>query len=138
MRRHLLAASALAMLLAVPAYAQTEQHEQHHPGETPASMPGPTGAGMMGMMGGAGMMGQGCSSGALLGSLNAKDKNLSVDEAKAIIAGDVAATGNKRLKVGKVTEQDKDSVLAEVVTTDNSLVQKILVDRHSGAVRSAE
>jgi len=43
MKRHLLAASALAMLLAFPAYAQTEQHEQHHLGGAPTSMPGPTG-----------------------------------------------------------------------------------------------
>ncbi len=44
----------------------------------------------------------------------------------------LARIGNDRLKLGKVTEKDGDTILAEIVTQDESLVQRIEVDRRSG------
>ena len=40
--------------------------------------------------------------------------------------------GNPRLKVGEVKEKDADTVEAAIVTVDNSLVQKFIVNRHTG------
>ena len=39
---------------------------------------------------------------------------------------------NPNLKLGKVEEKDKDTITAEVVTKDGSLVQKFEVNRHTG------
>ncbi len=35
-------------------------------------------------------------------------------------------------KVGEVKEKDADTITADVVTKDNSLVQRFIVDRHTG------
>ncbi len=44
----------------------------------------------------------------------------------------LARLGNDRLKLGKVTDKDGDTILADIVTQDDSLVQRIEVDRRSG------
>ena len=41
--------------------------------------------------------------------------------------------GNPRLKVGEVKEKDADTITADVVTKDNSLVQRFIINRHTGA-----
>ena len=43
--------------------------------------------------------------------------------------------GNPRLKVGEVKEKDANTITADVVTKDNSLVQRFDVDRHTGFFR---
>lgn len=60
------------------------------------------------------------------------DKKLTADDAKAIVAGRLAFAGNKRLKVGKATEKDAETVAVEIVTVDNSLVQTMEIDRRTG------
>lgn len=70
MKRTLIAVSTVALLVALPAWAQQSDHEKHHPGEPPVApapdnavkAPRAAGPGMMGcpMMAG-GMMGQGMS-----------------------------------------------------------------------------
>lgn len=85
---------------------------------------GPDGAPGMGMMGGpmGGMLGRGANI----------DKQITPDDAKAIITGFLAMHGNKRLKAGNIQEKDADTVIAEVVTVDNSLVQRFEVNRKTG------
>ena len=46
--------------------------------------------------------------------------------------------GNPRLKVGEVKERDADTIEADIVTKDNSLVQRFAVDRHTGSYRPTE
>ena len=41
--------------------------------------------------------------------------------------------GNPRLKVGDVKEKDADTITADIVTKDNSLVQRFIINRHTGA-----
>lgn len=60
------------------------------------------------------------------------DRQLGVDDVRAIVAGRLAMRGNKRLKVGNVQEKDADTVIAEIVTVDNSLVDRLAIDRHTG------
>ena len=45
---------------------------------------------------------------------------------------------NTRLKVGDVKEKDADTIVAEVVTKENSLVQRFVVDRRTGFYRPDE
>lgn len=66
------------------------------------------------------------------------DKQLTVDDVRAIVAGRLAMRGNKRLKVGNVQEKDADTVIAEIVTVDNSLVNRFAVNRHTGRFAPAE
>jgi hypothetical protein len=40
---------------------------------------------------------------------------------------------NKRLKVGEI-KADNGTITADVVTVDNSLVQRLKVDRRTGAI----
>jgi hypothetical protein len=61
--------------------------------------------------------------------------NLSIDDVKSRVERWLVRQGNQRLKVGEVKEKDADTITADVVTKDNSLVQRFIVDRHTGFVR---
>ena len=63
------------------------------------------------------------------------DLNLTVDAVKKDVEQWLEQRGNPRLKVGEVKEKDADTIEAEIVTLDNSLVERYAVDRHSGAYR---
>ncbi len=67
-----------------------------------------------------------------------RDLNLSVDAVKTQVERWVAWQGNPRLKVGDVKEKDADTILADLVTRDNSLVQRFAVNRHTGLVQDVE
>ena len=69
---------------------------------------------------------------------SARDLNLSVDAVKAEAERWVAWQGNPRLKLGDVKEKDADTITADVVTRDNSLVQRFGVNRHTGVVQDVE
>lgn len=99
---------------------------------------GMMGSGMMGMMGSGmqgGMMQGGMRSGAgaLFGSRVTPPMNLSVDDVRGYLDLQIKRINNKRLKVGEVKSGD-DAITADVVTVDNSLVQRLKVDRHTGAI----
>ncbi len=90
-----------------------------------------------GMMGHPGMMGRGgmrgCGPGATGGA--SVDKELSVEDVTKILEGRLAWRGNDRLKVGKVVEKDEKTIIAEIVTVDDSLVKRLEFDRRTGAHR---
>ncbi len=60
---------------------------------------------------------------------------LNEGEATAILENYLKSTNNPNLKLGKIEEKETD-YLAEIVTKDGSLVDKISVDKKSGAMRS--
>ena len=60
---------------------------------------------------------------------------LSTDDVKARVERWLTWRGNPRLKVGEVKEKDANTITADVVTKDNSLVQRFDVDRHTGFFR---
>ena len=98
--------------------------------------PGPSG--MMGpqMMGGPCQWG-GCGPGFMMhgygpGWSGSGDLKLSVENAKAHLDRWISWQGNPRLKVGDVKEKDADTIVADIVTKDNSLVQRLAINRHSG------
>lgn len=95
-------------------------------------------SGMMqggGMMG-SGMMGSGMKHGGmstLFGSRVKPVMNLSVDDVRAYLASQLDRLNNKRLKLGDIKSGD-GTITADIVTVDNSLVQQLKVDRHTGAI----
>ncbi len=106
--------------------------------------PGMMGPGMMGpgMMGG-GMMGPGMMGPGYGGQYGPQygpqyqqpRKPMEEKDAKAILENYIQSTRNPNLKLGKIKEND-NYFEAEIVTKDNSLVDKILVDRFTGWMRS--
>ncbi len=61
--------------------------------------------------------------------------NLSIDDVKSRMERWLARRDNPRLKLGEVKENDADTITADIVTKDNSLVDRFIVDRHTGFVR---
>ena len=111
-------------------------------GMGPGMMMGPgygMGPGMMGygmgpgMMMGQGMMGYGMGPG-MMGRV-APVEELSVNDVKTNFERWLTWMNNPNLKLGKVKEKDKDTITAEIVTKDNSLVRRFEINRETGFVR---
>jgi hypothetical protein len=122
------------------AQVQGQQDEEAASGQPddqpPATIHRGMGAGMMG--GAAGGMGQGMMSGGMgpmCPMMARTDKDLSPEQVRDILEGQIAWTGNKRLKVGSVEQKDDETYVAEIVTVDDSLVQRLEVNRSTGASR---
>jgi hypothetical protein len=109
--------------------------------------PGMMGGGMMGHGMGPGMMGPGMMGPGYRGygpqhapppgpQYQQPQKPMEEKDAKAIVENYLASMRNPNLKLGKI--KDVGNVFeAEIVTKDNSLVDKILVDKYTGWMRSA-
>ena len=65
-------------------------------------------------------------------------RDLTADDVRERLDRQLAWLGNPRLKLGTVSETDEDKIIAEIVTQDGSLVQRLEVDRHSGALRQVQ
>jgi hypothetical protein len=111
--------------------------------------PGMMGPGMMGQgMMGRGIMGPGMMDPGMKGPGFDRDRghgmrvvpraDLSTDDVRHFFEDRLAMHGNKRLKVGEVTEADDDTILADIVTLEDSLVQRFKVDRHTGRMQRTE
>ncbi|MDH3233843.1 MAG: hypothetical protein OEQ29_09960 [Alphaproteobacteria bacterium] len=106
-------------------YMMHGHHAMHHHG----MMQGGRGQGMMmrrGMMRG-GM-------GSMFGRRVVRLQNLSVEDVRRYFAFRLERIGNKRLKVGEVKAAN-GTITADIVTVDDSLVQRLEVDRRTGAIR---
>jgi hypothetical protein len=124
-------------------------HPMMNPGMMGYGMrsPGTMGYGMMnpGFMG-QGMMGYGMMAPGTpqsgdpcqYGAAQAAGEDLSADDVRANLEQRLAMHGNKRLKVGDVTETDDDTIVADIVTVDGSLVQRLEIDRHTQATRPVQ
>lgn len=86
---------------------------------------------------GPGIMGQGMDSrmthGGMFGSRVTPIMNLSIDDVRSYLGMQIERLNNKRLKIGSVSADD-GVINAEIVTVDNSLVQRLKVDRHTGTI----
>jgi hypothetical protein len=107
-------------------------------------MGGGYGPGMMGrgygpgMMGGPWMMGLGMTGGYGMmpwGAGRGGDLKLTTDDVKARFERWLAWHANPRLKIGAIKEKDADTIEVDIVTQDNSLVQRFNVDRRTGFFR---
>ena len=98
--------------------------------------PGMMGKGMMGpCMGGQGMMGQGMM-GPGHGQQQQLQKPLEEKDARAILENYITNMKNPNLQLGKIKDAGT-TFEAEILTKDNSLVDKIMVDKKTGWMRSA-
>ena len=86
-----------------------------------------------GMMGPETMRGSTRGMSSLFGSRVVPTMNLSVDDVRGYLTAQLDRLGNKRLKIGDV-KADGGSISAEIVTVDNSLVQRMKVDRSTGNI----
>jgi hypothetical protein len=66
------------------------------------------------------------------------DLKLTTDQVKARMEQWLAFRHNPRLKLGDVKEKDADTITADVVTVDNSLVQRFDINRHTGFTQPKE
>ena len=140
MKRKALMATAVAAALALGTALTAGPVLAHGPGEgygmhgahMGSGMMGHMGSGMMGHMG-SGMMGYGA--GAQWGCPHAKvsfDKELTVDDVTKFLEQRLDKMGNERLKVGEVKVKDDHTIIADIVTVDDSLVQRLEFDRDTG------
>lgn len=121
---------------------QPADHGMMQDGMGPHMMQGGMSPGMMGHhMGRGTMMGSGMMQaggtrsgmGALFGSHVTPVMNLSVEDVRGYLALQLERLNNKRLKVGDINSGD-GTITADIVTVDNSLVQRLKIDRHTGAI----
>ena len=62
-------------------------------------------------------------------------KHLSTDDVRHFLEHRLDGQGYKRLKVGPVEAKDNGTVVAEIVTAEGSLVQRLEVDQHTGLIK---
>ncbi len=91
-------------------------------------------AGMMGQQ--PGMMGQG--RGAVGLGVVTPSRNVAIDDVRDHFERLLQAQGNPRVKLGEIKDADKDTIVAEIVTTEGSLVDRFNVNRRSGAIQRAQ
>lgn len=98
--------------------------------------PGMMGPGMMSGYGmGPGMMyGRGAGANPAMGGSGyvIPTLDLNTDDVKGFFERWIARSGNSHIKLGKVTEKDANTIEVEIVTQDNSLVEKYEVSRDTG------
>jgi hypothetical protein len=82
-------------------------------------------------------MGQGSGPGMGMGQgmMQPSARSLSADDVKTMLGWRLVWQANPHVKLGNVEEKDDDTILAEIVTRDGSLVERLEVDRHSGWTR---
>lgn len=145
------AAIVIALATVAPGPAAAQQHGGYGQGMMGPGMMGyGMGSGMMmgqgmgpGMMG-HGMMGQGTGLGMMMGpgmgmyGTMQPVMNLTANDVKVNFERWVATTGNPNIKVGNVAEKDANTITADIVTKENSLVQQFTVDRRSGFYRPTQ
>ena len=105
--------------------------------------PGMMGGGMMGRGMGPGMMGPGMMGPGYGGQYGPQygpqyqqpRKPMEEKDAKAMLENYIQSTRNPNLKLGKIKEKD-NYFEAEILTKEDSLVDRILVDKFTGWMRS--
>jgi hypothetical protein len=65
-------------------------------------------------------------------------EGITVERARAMLEGVLAWHGNPRLKLGTVEAQNDGTIVAEILTVDDSLVQRLALDRATGTFRRIE
>ena len=145
MKRKILITTALAAALVVGAALVTGPTFARGPGgwgRGGYGMGPGMGYGMMGPGKGYGMMGPGMGYGMMGSSPGfrsgcpyakaALNKDLTIEDVTKFLGERLESSGNDRLKVGDVQVVDGNTIIAEIVTKDGALVQKLTFDRATG------
>jgi hypothetical protein len=92
------------------------------------------GPGMMGMMGS-----NSCPHCGMMWGPGGRNLNLSVADVRANLEQWLQWNHNPRIKVGPVVEDDANTITADIMTVDRSvLVERYRVDRHTGYYRPVD
>jgi hypothetical protein len=91
-------------------------------------------AGMMSQQ--PGMMGRG--RGAMGLGVVTPSRNVSVEDVRDHFDRLLKLQGNPRVKVGAIKDDDKDAIVAEIVTAEGSLVDRFSVNRRSGVIERTQ
>lgn len=96
---------------------------------------GMRGYGMMhpGMMG-PGMMGQGM----IYGMPGRYEQEIAPEQVREMLQRRLDWHGNPRLKLGEIKPTEYGEILADIVTREGSLVQRLAIDRRTGALRQVD
>ena len=65
-------------------------------------------------------------------------RNVSADDVRGHFDRLLQTQGNSRVKLGEIKETDKDTIVADIVTTEGSLVDRFNVNRRSGVIQRAQ
>lgn len=131
MKRRTLILTAATLGLGALAATATLAHGPGY-GEGMGNMQGQMGN-MQGKMGGQGQMhGHGYGSPEDCPFNQGLDKPLTADDVRTSLEQRLQRQGNDRLKVGKVEDKDDKTIIAEIVTVDDSLVERIEIDKATG------
>ena len=65
-------------------------------------------------------------------------QDLDVDDVKTMMEQRLGWMNNPNIKLGSVDEKDEDTITAEIVTKEGSLVQRLTVDRHTGWIQPSQ
>ena len=99
-------------------------------------------SGMMGdrpmMQGHRGMRGQGIGPGALYGIPRDSVTEMTPARVETHLSDLLERHDNPRLELGEITEAEDGSIIAEIVTVDGSLVQRLAFNRYPGVVRQID
>jgi hypothetical protein len=63
------------------------------------------------------------------------DRNIGIDDVRAFVEKNLERRGNDRLKVDKVEASGENTIVAEIVTVDGSLVRKLEFNTKTGGHR---
>jgi len=61
--------------------------------------------------------------------------HITTDDVRHFLEHHLAQHGFEHLKVGEVTQTDQDTITADVVTTEDSVAIRLLIDTHTGWVK---
>ena len=90
-------------------------------------MSGQAGTSMPGMMG---------SQSILVGTPLGTPEEMTADRVRALLERQLINSGNPRLTLGEIGTAGDGSIIAEIVTVDGSLVQKLAFNRYPGSGRA--
>lgn len=72
------------------------------------------------------------------GWMRQPQQDLEVDDVKTMMEQRLGWMNNPNIKLGSVDEKDEDTITAEIVTKEGSLVQRLTVDRHTGWIQPSQ
>ena len=72
------------------------------------------------------------------GMMQTLREDLSIGDVRHMMEHRLRWMNNPNLKLGNVEEKDTDTITADIITKDGSLVQRLNVDRHTGWMQPSQ
>lgn len=72
------------------------------------------------------------------GTMQSLREDLNADDVRRMMEYRLRWMNNSNIKIGNIEEKDADTITAEIVTKDGSLVEQLNVDRHTGWMQPSQ